>query len=58
MKKYLRKFKEYMYETYINKLIAIMIIIIGILSTLPEKDGTFLVFALFMGITLFFEKEN
>ena len=41
-----------------NKLYALILIGIGWLSIIPERDGTFLVFALMFGLPLFFSKEN
>lgn len=41
-----------------NKLYALILIGIGWLSIIPERDGTFLVFALMLGLPLFFSKEN
>lgn len=41
-----------------NKLYALILISIGWLSIIPERDGTFLVFALMLGLPLFFSKEN
>lgn len=52
MKKQIRKYikiKE-------NKLWAIGFVSLGILSILPEKDITFLVFTLLIGIPAFFSK--
>lgn len=41
-----------------NKLFAMLIILIGALSVPVEWDATFFLFALMMGLTLFFSKEN
>ncbi len=41
-----------------NKLYALILIGIGWLSIIPERDGTFLVFALMLGLPLFFSKEK
>ena len=41
-----------------NKLYALILIGIGWLSIIPERDGTFLVFALMLGLPLFFSKKN
>lgn len=45
-------------ETLKNKIFGLLFIILGVLSTLIDGDATFLVFALIIGIGLFFEKEN
>ena len=47
-----------MRELLKNKLYALILIGIGWLSIIPEGDGTFLVFALVLGLPLFFSKEN
>jgi len=41
-----------------NKLHALLLVIIGALSILIEYDGTFFIFALMIGLPLFFAKEN
>ena len=41
-----------------NKLYSLIIIGIGALSVLIEYDGTFFIFALMLGLPLFFAKEN
>ncbi len=41
-----------------NKLYALLLVIIGALSILIEHDGTFFIFALIIGLPLFFAKEN
>ena len=41
-----------------NKLFAIVILFLGTLSVLLERDVTFFLFALIIGITLFFSREN
>jgi len=41
-----------------NKLYALLLVIIGALSILIEYDGTFFIFALMIGLPLFFAKEN
>ena len=41
-----------------NKLYSLMLILLGALSILIEYDGTFFVFALILGLPLFFAKEN
>lgn len=41
-----------------NKLYSLILIAIGVLPILLDRDGTFLIFALMLGIPLFFAKEN
>lgn len=48
-------FKHYL---IFNKLIALVLIGAGALPILIEGDGTFTVFALLIGMPLFFAKEN
>ena len=41
-----------------NKLYAIIFILIGVVPILIDRDGTFFIFALTIGLPLFFSKEN
>ena len=41
-----------------NKLYALVLILIGLVPILIERDGTFFIFALMIGLPLFFAKEN
>ena len=41
-----------------NKLYALVLILIGLVLILIERDGTFFIFALTIGLPLFFAKEN
>lgn len=41
-----------------NKLYALVLILIGLVPILIERDGTFFIFALIFGLPLFFAKEN
>ena len=41
-----------------NKLYALVLILIGLVPILIERDVTFFTFALIFGIPLFFAKEN
>ena len=58
MKTYLKKFQEYMCETCLNKLVAIALLVLGVLSTRIEGDGTYLVFIGILSIGLFFSRKN
>ena len=41
-----------------NKVVALGFVGLGVLITLMSMDATFLVIALFAGVSLFFAKEN
>jgi len=41
-----------------NKIYSFVLILIGVVPILTERDGTFLLFALMIGLPLFFSKEN
>ena len=41
-----------------NKLYALVLILIGVVSILIDRDGTFFIFALMLGLPLFFSREN
>lgn len=41
-----------------NKIYGIAVIILGALSVLVERDATFFLFALLIGLALFFSKRN
>lgn len=45
-------------KTLKNKIIATALILLGYLLTKIEGDGTFFIFTLLIGISLFFEKKN
>ena len=45
-------------RTYKNKICVVVLILIGILSTVISDDATVLVFTLLIGIPLFFVKDN
>ena len=46
------------FAKYKNKLVAIALITIGLLVMFLVGDATFLVFAMIIGIPLFFAKKN
>ena len=52
------RFRQYMKMTIKNKIIALMLIIAGVLSVFIDGDGTFMIFAVAVGIALFFAKKN
>ena len=58
MKRYIKKIKHNFRKTYKNKLLAIVILLLGVLSVGIENDATFLVFTLIFAIPLFLAKEN
>lgn len=45
-------------ETYMNKLMAIILLICGSVPVMIDGDGTFLLFAGIIAIYMFFAKEN
>ena len=45
-------------ETLKNKIFALAIIILGVITILISGDATFFIFALIPGLYLFFSKEN
>lgn len=45
-------------NTLANKLMASIFIIVGALSILIDKDATFFIFTLMLGLPLFFSKKN
>lgn len=49
---------QYMRETLLNKIVAVVLILIGVFSVYIAKDITFLITTLMMGIPLFVAKEN
>ena len=55
--KHKRSFANYMRGTWVNKLIAVGLFILGYLSTLMEGDGIAFVFILLFSISLFFLKD-
>lgn len=58
MIKCLECFIEYIEETYMNKIVAIALVLLGVLSQKVLGDGTFLAFTALFGIALFFAEEN
>ena len=52
-------FAKYIRETYKNKLVAILLIAIGVfIMLLTNGDATILTFTSIIGIPLFFSKKN
>lgn len=58
MKRYIKKIKRNFRKTYKNKLVAIALLLLGVLSVGIENDATFLVFTLIFAIPLFLAKED
>lgn len=54
LKRYKRRFKRYMYETFELKVYGILWLLIGLLSLPVLEDRTVLVFTMFWGIPLLF----
>lgn len=57
-RKMYKRFKRYIRRTYKNKLCALALIILGLLTVFIEYDATFFIVTLLIGIPLFLEKEN
>lgn len=53
-----RRFKRYMDETLANKILALILVFIGVIPIWIIEDGTFLVLMLIFAVPLFFAKEN
>ena len=51
-------FVMFRFDLLINKLIAILLIAIGVVPVLLDKDATFLVFALILAVPMFFSKRS
>ena len=58
MKKYIRKIYRYFKETYKNKLVALALTALGVITGIIGNDFTFLVWLLIFIIPLTFAKEN
>lgn len=58
MTKIIKAIKKNLRRTYKNKLCALALIIIGIGPIYLENDATFMIFALLIGLPLFFAKQN
>lgn len=41
-----------------NKLYSLVLILIGVVPILIDQDGTFFIFTLILGLSLFFSKKN
>lgn len=55
----LNRFKNYIRRTYKNKLVALGLFGLGIVSTmLSDGDGTAMIFLGIIGLSAFFAKEN
>lgn len=55
---YKRNFVNYMVRTIRNKLFALAMIILGIVSVPVLEEGTFLLLSMLMGLALFFAKDD
>lgn len=51
-------FVMFRFDLLINKLIAILMIAIGVVPILLDKDATFLVFALIVAVPMFISKRS
>lgn len=46
------------FDLLVNKLIAILLIAVGVVPVLLDKDATFLVLALIVAVPMFFSKRS
>lgn len=59
LNKYTERFINYMQRTIKNKLYALLVFIVGLISVpVLDGDGTFLLLTIFMGLALFFAKDD
>lgn len=59
MTKLIKAIKKNIRRTYKNKLCALTLVIIGIISMYLDTDGgTIMTFMLLIGVPLFFSKQN
>lgn len=54
----IKRFARYIYRTYKNKLCALVLLILGVLTTKIDGDGTVLLFLSMIALPLFFSDEN
>lgn len=53
-----RNLKRYLRRTYKNKIMAVALLTLGIVSVYVTMDATFLAFTGLMALALFFAREN
>lgn len=53
-----RKIARYIKETYVNKLMAMLLLIIGCLPLWIDNDATLLIFMSIFAVPLFFARRN
>lgn len=58
LEKYAKKFVRHMFRTYKNKLYALALAGLGLISMLMSDDGTFMVFMMCLSIPMFFSDKN
>lgn len=58
MKRKIRMITRYIRRTFMNKVIALIIFMLGLFSAKLSNDGTFMLFTTFLSIPLFFERDN
>ena len=58
IKKFIKVIINYFYETYVNKLIALVILAIGMIPVIVDRDATFLAFAAMFAIPLFISNKD
>lgn len=59
MQKYILKFWNYLKRTYKNKLLGVMVMLLGYISyVLDGRDGTGFIFTIVIGIPMFIMDEE
>lgn len=58
MKKFIRWFKNYMRETYKNKIVALLLIVLSWWSVSIDSDATGFVWMLCLAVPLFFTTKD
>ena len=59
LNKYTERFINYMQRTIKNKLYALLVFVVGLISVpVLDGEGTFLLLSILMGLVLFFAKDD
>lgn len=54
----MKKFWAYCYKTRKNKLAALLMMLVGLIALVVDKDATMLIFVSIISIPMFFTDEN
>lgn len=57
-RKTMLRFIRYLRRTYRNKIVALVLILLGVLSTMVDGDATALVFMSLIAVPVFFMNKN